>query len=398
MNILIVNNYSLQENTPLGITLRNLLFHYNLMEVYNLRSVKYQDQQLPYFESFQISKNKKIINDMPFELRSKFNKVRYAKIKEYVKYTKSLFHVLSKKNIQRIKEFNPDIIYTIGESYFAINFSSYLSKLLDINVIYHFMDNWIDTSFNIVKNRLINRLILGKIYNQMTKSRNALVISDLMKKEYENRFKNIEFHVIGNILTNNNLTNLGLKDGKEFQLLYMGGLHIGRIETIMEMCKLLDSQRLMNVPFMFNIYVPKGHYNKYQHLFNFKNSRIFNEVDNTKAQVLIRKADILIHVESFKQENIEYTKYSLSTKITEYISAGRPIIIYGPSEINSAQYIVNNQIGFNATTIDSLIVYLQNIIQNYDEIAQKINANSSLLFNKRHSYEYRNSIFNKLKG
>jgi glycosyltransferase involved in cell wall biosynthesis len=50
-------------------------------------------------------------------------------------------------------------------------------------------------------------------------------------------------------------------------------------------------------------------------------------------------ADVLLHVESFESKAIASTKYSFSTKIPEYLSAGKCILAVGPAEIASLRYL-----------------------------------------------------------
>ena len=50
-------------------------------------------------------------------------------------------------------------------------------------------------------------------------------------------------------------------------------------------------------------------------------------------------ADILLHVESFDSNAIASTKYSFSTKIPEYLSAGKCVLAVGPAEVASIRYL-----------------------------------------------------------
>lgn len=56
-----------------------------------------------------------------------------------------------------------------------------------------------------------------------------------------------------------------------------------------------------------------------------------------------------MHVESFDEEEIEYFKFSMSTKIPEYLSVGRPIFCYGPDEIATVAYLAEKKVGIVAT-------------------------------------------------
>ena len=73
----------------------------------------------------------------------------------------------------------------------------------------------------------------------------------------------------------------------------------------------------------------------------------------------LNKADVLIFVESFAEEQIEKTRLSLSTKISEYLSVGKPIIAVGPSEVGSMEFLSDTAICVN--NLDDLLSKLQSI-------------------------------------
>lgn len=62
-----------------------------------------------------------------------------------------------------------------------------------------------------------------------------------------------------------------------------------------------------------------------------------------------READFLIHVESFRRETVDLTKYSLSTKIADALASGIPLVAYGPAQLASIAHLQRNQCAFVAT-------------------------------------------------
>lgn len=61
----------------------------------------------------------------------------------------------------------------------------------------------------------------------------------------------------------------------------------------------------------------------------------------SKEELIIEmnKSDILCIVESFDEKQIENTRLSLSTKVTEYMSVGKPILAIGPHQISTMDYL-----------------------------------------------------------
>lgn len=62
-------------------------------------------------------------------------------------------------------------------------------------------------------------------------------------------------------------------------------------------------------------------------------------LNQNQLQIELNRADILVFVESFETDQIEKVRYSLSTKVPEYMSIGKPILALGPSKIGSIEYL-----------------------------------------------------------
>lgn len=56
---------------------------------------------------------------------------------------------------------------------------------------------------------------------------------------------------------------------------------------------------------------------------------------------LLSKADVAVHVEAFSEEMINRTKWSVSTKISEYVPYGKCIFAVGSSQLSSIKYLEN---------------------------------------------------------
>jgi hypothetical protein len=70
---------------------------------------------------------------------------------------------------------------------------------------------------------------------------------------------------------------------------------------------------------------------------------VFGGALNAK-EVVQKQAEVdgLLHVDSFKYQVRKYTRLSLSTKITEYMAAGRPVLAIGPAEISSIKFLAGH--------------------------------------------------------
>ena len=81
--------------------------------------------------------------------------------------------------------------------------------------------------------------------------------------------------------------------------------------------------------------------------------RLVGSVPNGELPEVYASADILVHVESFDPEWASYTHLSLSTKVTEYMMAGRPLLGVGPRSANSIRYISESGAGVSQMEDDA---------------------------------------------
>ena len=61
--------------------------------------------------------------------------------------------------------------------------------------------------------------------------------------------------------------------------------------------------------------------------------------DPAKLPLIFHNADLLVHLESFRKKDIGFTKLSLSTKISQYLMAGRPVMAVAPEELASVNVL-----------------------------------------------------------
>ena len=100
-------------------------------------------------------------------------------------------------------------------------------------------------------------------------------------------------------------------------------------------------------------------------------SELHSPVTQDKVRELQNNADILVHVESFDLANKLLVRYSISTKIMDYLCVGRAILAICPSDIASIDYLKSNDAALVATSkkeIDEIVSMVEDnpeIIKDY---------------------------------
>ena len=100
-------------------------------------------------------------------------------------------------------------------------------------------------------------------------------------------------------------------------------------------------------------------------------SEVHAPVTQDEVRMLQNESDVLVHAESFDLANRLLVRYSISTKIMDYLCVGRTILGIGPSDIASIEYLRDNDVAIIATNeaelnrIISLLKESPNIIKKY---------------------------------
>lgn len=124
-------------------------------------------------------------------------------------------------------------------------------------------------------------------------------------------------------------------------IVYAGNLLYGRLDVINYVADTVETLSQIGFAVIFEIYsnttlLPQEE----QALFRKKHSVNYmgkKEYDFVKER--LAAADIVLHAESFDREQIIKTKFSFSTKITDYLQSGNVIMAIGPQEIASMKYL-----------------------------------------------------------
>lgn len=415
IKILIINGQSLYKNNATGITLESIfldwpnenIFELYLWENFNSRNTKFKIKSMlipkDIFPLMYVFNNIKRGKQNRLNSNNQPNKINYGvKIFNDIKFTIKFFLEYfinlkrSHKMLKDIEEFNPNIIYTLGNSIQAMRLSLKLSEIYKLPIVVHYMDNWRETimnqgflSFYINKKKT-------KLIESLEKRMNVgLTISSLMASEYKLKYKK-NYKVIMNSPLIINLINSNIKiENENKKIIYAGGLHLERYKSLLEIEKVVCKLNEKGYSFQIEIYTNIDDLNNYSSLFNKNTTMFYSYVDQNKLFEIYKTAMFFAHVESFEQSIIKYTKYSISTKIPEYMIFGRPILCYAPSEIAVSKYIKDHSIGVCNDNLNDLELSILKLINN-EKYYNQCCKNCIKYANKNHSREELNKTLREV--
>jgi glycosyltransferase involved in cell wall biosynthesis len=290
---------------------------------------------------------------------------RSARMRRYVSPVLELLpYRIPLPQFESLRAFRPDLIYSNLASIRIARLATWLARTLDVPLVPHFMDDWLSTYA--VPGRSIGTQAHAAILNRQVRSIMhdaplGLSIGQEMADEYGRRFGK-PFHPFMNTVDVPDVPDAPRSFTPPVRFVYVGGLHLGRDESLAAVARSIGAVADAG-PSELHIYAPESDGARARAItrigphVSFKGS-----VSPARVPEVLRDADVLVHVESFQPELVQFTRLSVSTKIPQYLAAARPIIAFGPDELASIQYVGRSGGGLCASVVAELEQALRTVI------------------------------------
>lgn len=149
---------------------------------------------------------------------------------------------------------------------------------------------------------------------------------------------------------------------KVIRILYAGSLLYGRWKALSLLLDAVERTRDLSVSFFLDIYSqyePSGE--MLNAIVRDGYSAFHGSVDSARLKKLLASSDMVLHAESFDEEDIATTKYSFSTKIVDCLASGACVLGVGPEEVASIDYLLANDVALVAGAQDRIEVVLRSV-------------------------------------
>jgi len=241
---------------------------------------------------------------------------------------------LNKKTKDYIERCNPDIVMMTGisEAYRFV-LSNYIKKNTKAKLITYIVDDTYNTEKN---SGTFLGYLRSKRYKKLFRMSDKVYgISKEMCKAYEKEFGcKVSLLTKGcRLNTPKNYVNNPL------QFVYAGNLLYGRDEVLSVIAKCLDDINRDSKKAELSIYTNTNITSKISKSLNIDgSSTLYSARPYDEIMGVMRRADVVLHVESFEPEQIKLVRYSFSTKITDCMQSGSAMMVIGPKGIASVEY------------------------------------------------------------
>ena len=266
------------------------------------------------------------------------------KRKPWMYNLRNLMWKLGRWNTRELRKwidgFSPEIIFFASGDYsFAYSVACLLSEELDIPIVtwccddYYICRRYADT----VGGRYCYRNLMKWVKRVSARTESVIVISDEMKRDYAGIFDKPIYVMRISAQENKNALPVSKRTG----IAYIGGLGVNRITPLVELGRKLKSERIPGFEYI-DVYSGDRNEKTLAYLTENNGIRFHGSVPGEQVSGILGSAKYILHVEAFDELSKSRTKYSLSTKIGESLKSGACIIAYGPRDISSISYLLEN--------------------------------------------------------
>jgi glycosyltransferase involved in cell wall biosynthesis len=271
--------------------------------------------------------------------------------------------VLSPALREWIDCFAPEAVFTLGGSLAILRLAVRIAEERGIPLIPYFTDDWISCMFQGGPlDRLLRKSLIHWFQRSLKLSSIRLTICDAMAREYERRYGG-RFETFMNPVDPFEPT--PETKWPMVRLSFIGALSPNRWQSVLSIGEALSRLRNRGIAGELLVYTfPQDIRNFGHRLTGCEAIRVAGTAKPDEVRRLQMEANVLVHVESFDESSRRYTRFSLSTKIPQYLMAGRCILAYGPAELASVRYVAESGAGMAISTedLDELSLELERLV------------------------------------
>lgn len=367
--ILVISNNPFSKTSNNGKTLASFFKEFpseNIAQLYFSSEIPNEDSYRNYYRisDAQVLKSLITFASVGSEVRADINKKSFGNgeasaksMPSYMKksdFSRLLRELMWKSNKWKsnklthwLNDFSPDIVFfCAGDTGFAYDIVSYVLDRTCAKLITYITDDYVlPRRTASILWQLRRNIIFKKMNRTISRSNLFITISEQMRKTYKELFKKDSIVAL-NMTDSMKIENFTSEktDNNIIKLIYAGGLHFKRYETLSLLANAIDkyNKNSSDKKAFLRIYSTGMLSDKVLRKLNIEGASEFSGgLDSEELKIKLNESDIPVHVESFDLKSIESTRLSISTKIPEYLSLGKPILAIGPKEVASMKYIAD---------------------------------------------------------
>ena len=289
---------------------------------------------------------------------------------------------VSERFLSWIDEIQPNYFYT---SVGSLNMAKFVGELIEarpqIKAIIHCYDDWIKPNYFTISRSYTKKssVILRSI---ISSAAITLTSSEKMAKDYEERYRR-PFLAFPNPVKQ--LSQDICINPESKSIVFVGKILNHNIKSITSFANALAKADLGLV---FDIYSDVREDVQQKVLSKYGNTVFHGWVKHDDILGIINKSRIVFLPISIDRQTAKFTKYSMSTKMSEYLSSGVPILYQGPDGIAMTEMLEKYQCAFviKNNSIDQMVSLLRHILEDVAD-CKRVASAAMTLYSQRFEME-----------
>jgi len=252
-----------------------------------------------------------------------------------------------------ILEFSPDIIYIQPFQTRTMVFGNILHKELHIPYGIHIMDDSISYNNKSIILRGRHQRYMERQFRLLVANASVrLCISEAMSAEYFRRYGRTFLHFRNPIDVDSWLPfqkrNLSC-DQRHLKIVYTGRLFPPTFISLVEFCRVIHELNKEGAQIDFDIFSYDKNKKLDHKIQGLQGINLHKPVQAKKIPALIHKYDIFFLCLDFDVRAQKYAKFSISTRTSEGMISGVPVLLYAPADAAISQYFKKSYAGLVVT-------------------------------------------------
>jgi glycosyltransferase involved in cell wall biosynthesis len=257
-----------------------------------------------------------------------------------------LIHIVSKTTLSEdfckwLDSYLPDVLYVQAASLERIVFYQTVHSYLKKPLIFHMMDDWPGAiSSKGPFKKYWYKKIDHEIRILMDKANVLMCVSDAMAEEYKIRYNKdfITFHNPIDVKEwlPNQKTDYGIND--ILLMCYTGRIGTANSKAILFISQVINGINHNGTKIRLDIFTPDTDTKIASLIKKLKGIQIKNTVSHESMPALLSSYDLLFLPLDFDESGVSYAKFSMPTKVSEYMISGTPILVYADKRTALAKY------------------------------------------------------------
>ena len=280
-----------------------------------------------------------------------------------------------------IETVKPDYIYTSVSDYaFAKLILLLMNKYPNIKFVVHLYDDWTLPSYKILYGRLFHKLCENRLKQIISRAYKCLAISDYMAIDYTKRYGKTFIWLPNPI----QLPDLQAGRKKTNSIVFMGKIIMHNYEAILNMVKAVERlNRNNNIDITFQVFSTYNYFEADDLAKKYPCSHFYPWVAHEDVMNILQNSAILYLPITANKETRKFTKYSMSTKIPEYMSSGTPILYCGPKEIAMTDLLEKTKTAhvIHDSSVDQIEAAISHMLDNGGETEQMCQNARGFVYN-----------------